>query len=36
MKTVAILPNGIKVIITDKSDARNVAMFSEAFEKLNK
>jgi len=35
MKTTITLPNGIRIIIADKSDKYLVAMFNEAFNRLN-
>ena len=36
MKTTIALPDGKRIIITEKSHPRNVKMFQEAFERLNK
>lgn len=32
-RTVAFLPNGMKVILTNQSDARNVKLFSDAIDR---
>ena len=34
--TVVILPNGMRVVITPTANPSLVAMFQEAFKKLNK
>lgn len=34
-RTVAFLPNGMKVIVDNKSDGRNIEMFKKAVDKLN-